>query len=542
MSLKLNQRLSGSAASIICFSIAWLARVLLVKILYGFGSDRLAQVLIARNFLSGKGLSIGQTSIHDLAQQYYAPAIHNPPIGWPPGYSLMLSPFLMVIRDFSLASFLLDITIVFLFLIYLRKVLKLLKFPDFQVNLFLIYQGIVMWDYGSTDFSAATFLLIGLYCLARILVAEKLLMKEFIVMTVAFVISAMLRYQFQPICFIILVVAFLYGWRNNKVTVLKMTGAALLILTVVCTGWFLFQKFNDLEAVYFTPSNRGFFPTNLQWMNPFLISAFINTHFYTLQISHLLGQPYTSTHQFFRLLNLLLLVISFLICLKYLTRQRKLETASQALAVLLVLASVGVVGELVIVSLLYNVDVGPPLFKWTYVMSGRYYLLPMLGISIFAWYSLFVRTSVKSTMIKALRFLLEFVVAIEMVHGFYFIAKNSHSITEPISKTITKEPENAFLLTYIEKQDKNASQLVISSFLKRFAFLAQLNGTSALFNPLDLNEDIKASKPTRLIVVLRESEESFVAGFLRKPNVQRIGMVAGYTFYEYQVPLDQSPQ
>src|SRR6476661_7627305 len=157
-----KQFFSGPIASTICFVMALFSRMMLLRIFFDFGSDKLGQILIARNFLGGKALTIGQVSAENLAHQIYAPAIYNPPIGWPPGYSILLSPLLLITSNIALACLLLDFIAALIFLIYLRKLLQLLKFDSANVNLFLLFQGFIIYNSGPSDFLGLTFLVMAM--------------------------------------------------------------------------------------------------------------------------------------------------------------------------------------------------------------------------------------------------------------------------------------------------------------------------------------------------------------------------------------------
>jgi hypothetical protein len=86
---KLKTFLSSPLGSIICTTMAFLSKVGLIRIFLDVGPDKLGQLLIARNFLKGHGISIDQSAFCNLSQKFYAPAI-----GWPPGYSFFMMPFL----------------------------------------------------------------------------------------------------------------------------------------------------------------------------------------------------------------------------------------------------------------------------------------------------------------------------------------------------------------------------------------------------------------------------------------------------------------
>jgi hypothetical protein len=534
---KWNPRVTGSVGSSICFFIAWVSKVSMIRIYLDFGSDRLAQVLIAKNLLQGKGLMLGPTFVQNLAQQYYLPAIKNPPIGWPPAYSLLLAPFLSITKDFTVAVFLLDILIAFLYLFFLRKSLRLLKFPRPIINLFLIYQGLLVPYYGTTDLLALTFLLIALYYLAEIVSIQAFSWKKITFMSVAMVTTAMLRYQYQPICFLVLLASVAYGYFHRAPTVYKSGLGVCAILLLVCGGWFLYQKSQGLEGVYLAPSAKGYFPANITLTHPFAFLGFINTHFYFVQLAQLLNARYAIVYELFQWINLPIVAICIFGCIKFIVKRvRKPVTANSSFSLLLAFTSLIIILELIFLSLFLSSDVGPPLFTWTYVMGARYFMLPILAIQICAWNWLFRKKSTLSPFARALRILLAIVVIIEIAHGAYLISKNSSVLSQPVKTALVKEREYAFLLNYLRHRS-DSSSLVVSSFLRRFAFLAQLEGHSALYDPRALNQDLNARMPIRIVLIVRDVERPYLLPFLNKSKVALIGREAEFSFYKYEVPL-----
>jgi hypothetical protein len=142
----------------------------------------------------------------------------------------------------------------------------------------------------------------------------------------------------------------------------------------------------------------------------------------------------------------------------------------------------------------------------------------------------------KSQLLQALRVLFGLIISIEIIHGIYFIIERANTPMVNIEKMAESSPEDAFLMKNIKEHNQNASKLVVTSFLKRFQFLAGLNGVSALYNPLELNkEKIPTTKPVTILLIVRKIEEPYLNPFLRKENVHLVRVEGEYSFYEYDV-------
>ncbi len=536
---RVKQVLSGSTASVICFLLAWIFKIVLFAIFLDFGSDKLGQVVIAKNFLKGNGLTIGQVFTDNLAQQVYAPAIYNPPIGWPPGYSILLSPFLIVTKSFPIACMLLDLVAALIFLFYLRRLLKFLKFENALTNLFLLFQGLFIFTSGPSDFLAMTFMLVGMYHLLKILNTDSFSGADKFLAIFGFIGAAMLRYLYQPVCLLLLAVCVIYTVVRGQGSKARSVLIPLVIIVLlVSLGWYIFQRDYDLRAVYLAPSEKGFYPENIVFMFPFIFASLLNVNFYTIQLATVLHQTYAGISGIFRLMNVILLGISLLVYSRFIKNHWR-NFRDQYLAWFLFgFIFICIVGGLILLSLIHSPKVGPPLFYWTYVTPSRYYVLPMLIIQIFVWYWLFVRKpAAYNILLRFLQVIFAFLICIEILHGIYFISKKLNQRTIPFSAVVPSTQEDAELVKYISEHDWKSSGLVVTSFLKRFQFIAQLNGASALFNPIDLNlQNLRSTKPVKVLLILKSAEEPYLSSFLQRPDVQLRKVVGEYYFFEYDVP------
>ena len=532
-----KQFFSGPIASTICFVVALFSRMMLLRIFFDFGSDKLGQVLIARNFLGGKALTIGQVSAENLAHQIYAPAIYNPPIGWPPGYSILLSPLLLITSNIALACLLLDFIAALIFLIYLRKLLQLLKFDSANVNLFLLFQGFIIYNSGPSDFLGLTFLVMAMFYLVKSYQSTQFSPALVLMLSVSFIGAAMLRYLYQPVSFLILFFSIIHALANGKRRVAVRSFIPLLLLSTASLFWFAYQKGYHLHGVYMAPSATGFFPKNLLLMNPFVLASLFNIHFYTVQLSKLFHQSYGSIAGIFQWTNFLLVVALTLIYFRFAQKSWRRLKAEHIFLLIGGFACIAIVGGLCFLSILHSREVGPPLFRWTYVTPGRYYLFPMLFLQIFVWNWLFVRAHATNTvLLRIAQAFFALLVCIEILHGSYLIVKKFSSPLVAISKTAEASAEDKALADYLERYDFNRSKLVVSAFTKRFIFYAQLKGAFGFYNPLDLYPDkLRSGERTALLLIVTKSEEQFVSAFLKQPGVRIVTTAGEYNFYEYEI-------
>jgi hypothetical protein len=105
--------------------------------------DKLQQSLATINFAQGHGLTIAHVHAHNLSK-----IVFDPLVLWPEGYSILLYPFYLLTNKNIIASaFCVDVLFIVIFLIVLKKLLVLLDFPAYLVNLLVLFNGLSMPDY-----------------------------------------------------------------------------------------------------------------------------------------------------------------------------------------------------------------------------------------------------------------------------------------------------------------------------------------------------------------------------------------------------------
>src|SRR5689334_7400220 len=120
----LSRYLSTRIASVVCFVLAVACKTWFLYLFMHYCSDRAAMLLTTGNLLTGHGISIEQVSLTDLSQRLY---IHYN--GWPPGYNLLLAPFLFILQkgQWIAAYLLVDLVSVAALYWYIRRLLLFMQ-------------------------------------------------------------------------------------------------------------------------------------------------------------------------------------------------------------------------------------------------------------------------------------------------------------------------------------------------------------------------------------------------------------------------------
>ena len=125
---KLKRLLSYRTVSFIVILLSLSGRVIQKLTVLTVGTDKSFQIQATKNLLEGNGISIREVYATDLS------VIHNVPlIKWPPGYSLILSPFYAASGDnFLWGTLWLDIIACLLFVWLARKIFLQFLVPKCQ--------------------------------------------------------------------------------------------------------------------------------------------------------------------------------------------------------------------------------------------------------------------------------------------------------------------------------------------------------------------------------------------------------------------------
>jgi hypothetical protein len=315
---------------------------------------------------------------------------------------------------------------------------------------------------------------------------------------------------------------------------------ALGSVALCCGSLLLYQHFKTGNAYYVVPTNKGFYPGNLLNTHPFIVTGSINYNFYGVQLGRIAGISYAAWIQFIHWAGLLLFVCFTCAIGYYLFKKKwRIHSLKDGFLVFGFCMYMGTVGLLILLSLVLDKYIGPPMFNWTYVSESRYYAFPVFFMQVCCWWYFFVRKApIVPRFVKWLTCAYFILMAIEITHGLYFVIKRSASSFVPFSDIIYEQPEQTRVVQFIKdvhQQEPNRN-VVVTGFSKRYGFLSGLYGASGAFTPLGLNEKLpSASKPAVLLLVLNEKELPFMKPFLQQPGVKLVAQTEHGFLYSYYI-------
>ena len=532
--------LGSSPASLLCFLLAIACKLLYLRYYLGSGADKFAQTALTHNFLNGHGFRLHVAFAEDLSKVGFLPDV-----GWPPGYSWLLAiimPFTGT--HYALAWYIADIVSALLFLWFCRRLLLLIDFPAWLINLFLLLQGAANFRHtqGSppTDLLSLGLLVASLYYVLRIIKAPGFSWKPVLWLCLFMLLACFVRYQNFPVCILVSLVLCVTGWKGQHKPWFRSGLVTMVGLFLFFGGFLLYQFFESGSAFYVEPAKKGFYLSNLLSACPFALSGTINVKFFGVQAGLLSGMSYPTWGKVVVLIGLPLSVLFSVVVVWYLLKKSWLKQS--LLQWFLFFGSfifLGMIGLLVVLSLLIDNQIGPPTNQWTYIQEARYYYFPIFFMQACLWWFLFARQrSYVNWGIRLARWGYGFLMAVALLHGLYFALRRAHHMPYSLERIPYESPEQAFVIDFIQDLQKREPerQVVVTGFHKRYAFLADLYGSAGLFGPLTLNKQApRSSRPAVLLLVLHERELPLMTSYLSLPNVKQVFSAEHYLVFALYV-------
>jgi hypothetical protein len=532
----LKKYLSTPLASALSLLLAVLIKLGLIRSFLEIGNDLLLTVVTTRHWLQGYGISILSSEISDLARSAYVPYT-----GWPPGIHLQLAPFLLVCGDDLVrAIFLLMMVVTIFFFLILKELLRLIGFPAWLANLFLLFQSLILGKMllisNPTDYTGLIWLLGSLLFIGKGLYSQKPL--GWHILSLFFLILAGLtRYQYVAVVVLLGVAVVLLGIMNKKRTWIRqgllLTAVTSFILIAVIAV-FVSQVSADF---YLMPLKRGFYARNVLHTYPFMLSSFLNVELFTIQLSKIMHLPYRTVVGLFTGLNYMLVALFLGYMVYWFARYKwKAESFWETFKILGGFTSLVTIAVIFLLSFILGTQLEPLLGNWTFVMEARYFAFPVLFLQIFLWRLLFVDPGTK----KGFRFfrpLLIFFVLIWMTHGCYVLLRKVQGLV-PMEDVPFKEEEIVFVKNTIlaNQQSRPEKRLVFTGVNKLVCYTANWYGVPALYQPLTLNQlTPAASKETVLIVGVRKRHKYLLKEFLMRKDISLIFETDQFEFYSLHI-------
>jgi hypothetical protein len=520
---------SRKDVSLICFILAIVIKLLLVFYFQQVGGDKLFQVMAGKNLAEGHGLTIKQVHVSNLSKEIYERFV-----GWPPAYSVLFAIIYSLVNNIDASCFIIDILSVIAFFFLLKKLLRQLEFPDYLINLLVLFYGCSMPRYimvsMPTDF--LTLMLILYTCVLTIeLFRKKKPVVQGILLGFFNALLAWFRYMYIPVAFVIPAILLLNGWLKKDKKLL-MYGAYTLVVALLSSIALL-----HIQEPYVVPTEKGIFWSNLLYISPVLFSAFIELNFLLMQFSYLTGLSYRTSERILQAINLVLLLFFFAFLL-YSSLKRKWLAANvwQLFMIIGSTIAISIFAVLAYLSVTHSMQSQPPQTAfWTYVSEDRYYVFLQLFIVIITTHWLFMNATAAFSLRKWAQGLFLFLFSIVILHDIYYLARNFTFDRRKFPQLAEQNHMSQYITNTIEENKKKNIDVVFAGNYP-IAHYAVLMGGKGLFVPSELNaKEMHADKTTKVFAVLTTTQFPFYSPFLKKEGLNLETQIGNYYFYSYYV-------
>jgi len=536
----INKFLSSKKATWLCITIAILCRIINVFFVSYAGRDKMFLVLQSKSLLDGKGLSIPQY----FSQNMEMPVYDFTP-QWPPGYPILLAPFLKIF-DYNIywATTTLDIIICICFIFIVRKICVQIGMPKAGVNIMALITGCFEYTFINeslpTDTVSLVLLLIGLSLTIRLLFYEYFSLKIAAVASLFLFLPCLFRYNYPAISIGIIVIILFIGFIKND-ALLKKKGIVLLLFTTILTiGFFILMKIATGHAGYATPTERGFYPGNIAHWFPVVPSSYINLGFLTSQGIHITGLSFANLMSILEIINVVCIIILGLFFVKifFTAEFNRSLTPFKWFLILGFTASVILFGILGYFSLTYAVQKGF-LHDWNYIYEPRYFALAnvFLQISFIGWLYFNFRNQ-KNFFLTLIAWSLSILLFIEVSHNIYFNTKVAFNFKK-YKNAVYREQDYSFffsLMDSLEKQFPGEEIWVAGPGDNFYYYTATYLGHKGMADAANLKNSFQATKEKIIFVlVLYDNEIEAYKDALIKTGAQLNGKAGFTNFYVFEL-------
>lgn len=530
--------LSRKEVTVAIIGIVLLARLIQLIFFNTIHRDGMYQIMAMQNFLDGHGISMSKVLASDLSLPIYQHEVR-----WPPGYSLLLSPFYLLLnQDYSLAVLTLAFLSAIAVLFYSRKLLFLLDIPLYLVNLFTLLTGFTIYSFyftNSSDTIAIAFFTMAIYYTFRVIKQNSFSAKNVVVLSTCLFLCGFIKYMYLPVIFIVPAFIFVKGYAG-KSKVLKKSGiTSFLFLLITAGSLLIWQKISGGSAAYIKDLPHGFYPENLKTTYPAFSAPFLNP----LSLAMVFGYEGKMALISFRVLQFIhLSLFIFFTC--YVIK-KLIKTGFRNISLtfdyyyLFYFLSAGLILLLVALSLRVKNEGIITGYSWTYVQEPRYYglIAIMMYVGMLLLYYSIRKNNV--TRCKFLPYLLLLLMLPETVRGVNFtLNRIIHYRTE----TYRWKSENQ-ILNYADKIIKNESKkygneaVAVTGSFDIFYYAGIYSRIPVLVESSKINDisSLNSKKPTTLLVILKENDLPAFKEFLKNDEKKVFGHLGGFYFYTVHV-------
>lgn len=532
-----NKILSAPVTSWLFVIIAVVFRMINVLFVSELGRDKVYLALQSKNLLAGKGLSITKY----VGDATGTPVYDYTPM-WPPGYPILLAPFLKVFDyDVYWATTAIDLISCIAIIFLVRKIALTLKFPLAGVAIATLVAG--CFDYAfiyqslPTDTSAFSIFLLGLLVLLKEVQKERIDHNRLIIASVLLFLPCTFRYSYPPLSIAAFFAVAFAGWYLKQRMLLRKGITGLTYLSFLLVAFFILLKVSTGNAGYIVETGRGFFPKNLFDWAPIGTGAFISTFFATSQLIRFTGISVDHAMNFLEIISGVM-IFGFVVLFFYFFVKRRFFKTMDPFKWFLLLGffiSAATCMSLGYLSITYNPQPG-----WgNYLGEPRYFIFVTLylQLSFIGWMFIY-REWKRNIFQKLIVCILSLLLLIEVSHNIYFNTKIVFAFDKYRNATY-KEPDYVYFSEMIKpiiQQNPDSDIFILSHSDEFYPLMGSYLGLKGVYDGETFIRKLTSlKKKSIMILALYDPELTIYQSFLDSQNAKSISRVNDVNFYRVDI-------
>ncbi|HET6766530.1 MAG TPA: hypothetical protein VFH08_03990 [Chitinophagaceae bacterium] len=525
--------ISSKNAAVLFTIIAILCRI--INILYAsfVNRDKIFLAMQSKNFLGGKGLSV---------PQYFSADINNPVYNftpnWPPGYPILLSPFLKIFNyDVYRATTTLEIIFCIAFIFLVRKIAFDLKLPMAPINILTLIAGCFNYEFITqslpTDSPSFVIFIFGLYLLLRTIQNARFELTKLVVVALMLFLPCTFRYSYPPLSVAAFIAVIFAGVYLKKNMLIKKGLVSLAFFSFLLICFLALLKSTTGATGYIVETARGFFPEQLLEWAPIGPGAFIDTVFTTSQLIRLTGISVGEALMLLEIINAIMIISVCFVLIDLFFRKKFFKSLDSFRWFILIgfFISVATCVSLGYLSVTYRPQPG-----WgNYLGEPRYFSFVTFYLQVIFVGWVFLFPSWKRNFLKRLVvFVFSLLLFTEIMHNIYFNTKLVINFNKYKAANF-EDPDYVYfskMCTQLIRDNPDSEILVISDGDEFFRLMASYLGQKGVYDGFNFIKSIpEVEKKTILIIALYDNEMIDYRGFLSLQNAKLINKVNGVNFY-----------
>jgi len=536
---KLLRFFETKPAAVFCLLLAIVSRTVNVLFVSYTGRDKMILVMQSKSFLQGRGFVIPE---YFTGNPYSVVYDHTP--YWPPGYPLLLSPFLKIFQfDIYKATTVLDILVCIALIFVIRKLARQAGFSSAAVNLVTLLAGCFDYSFISeslpTDTVSLLFLLLALSFTIKTVVSGDVKPAALLLGGFLLFLPNFFRYAYPGASLAIPLTIMVTGWLIKQKTLIRKGGGLLAGTLLFLAVFFVYVKISTGSSSYTSPTEKGLFFENIVHWHPAVPAAFLNLPFISSQLFRHFSVSLNTFLGFLEIVNVIsiLLLATFFIVLvkkKYFRKPGPFEW----FLLTGFFVSVTVFASLGYLSLTHALLVGTAGGAWNYISEPRYFAFIFVFVQ-FCFIAVLFRTRWKKRFLTAV--LLSgglFFLLAEIAHTVYFNSKLVVSF-DKYKSAVSREKDYRYMIRLIKETEVNKPGYDIMTAGYRdayFGYIGTYMGHYGISDPVSFNDHLPAVKrKTILLVMIYHEDKPGFKEFFDKNAVREVKSLNESSFYTVEI-------